>query len=96
MFAFQLDEEGCRKCSDLLHAAGMEFLERSHETDETGTTIHADLVSPHGTFRCDLSSSRHPLLVVAIRGHTNEACSAMVAAVRRALGAHLMEKNEAL
>ena len=92
---FSLNREGHEKCGELLAAAGMQFVEQRRESLSPGTTtVFGELVSPHGTFRCELCSSpRHYFFVITIRGHGKTA-SLVVEAIERAFDRHLITKHE--
>jgi hypothetical protein len=94
-FPFSLDREGHEKCGVLLAAAGMQFVEQRREgLSPDSVTVYGELISPHGTFRCELCSSpRHYFFVITIRGH-GKAASLVVEDVERAFDGHLISKHE--
>ena len=94
-FPFPLDKRGCERCGELLIAAGMRFVEKRRESLEVEhTTIYGELVSPHGTFRCELHSSPgHCFFVVTIRGRRKIA-PVIIGDLERAFAGHLRSRHE--
>ena len=94
-FPFVLDREGHARFGELLAAAGMQFVEqRREDCDSRSVTVFGELISPHGTFRCELcSSSAQYFFVINIRGR-GKAASLVVEDIERAFGGHLIRKHE--
>ncbi len=99
-FPFVLDEEGFKRFDELLTGIGMRFAEQRRQTlagsenNLNETTIYGELISQHGRFHCELtSSSRHYFFTVRVRGHAKRAVASLVGDLERAFAVHLTSRQ---